>query len=58
MKTKLYCCKVSHKPYKEEMLTEITERVFELDGYRVAERLLEGIPFNIYFNDIILERTK
>lgn len=48
---KLLCSKVSHNPYSEEMITEITEKVFEIDGYQVAERLLEGIPFLIYFDD-------
>lgn len=48
---KLFCSKVSHNPYKEEMVTEITEKVFEIDGYQIAERLLEGIPFLVYFDD-------
>jgi hypothetical protein len=51
MTAKLYCSKVSHNPYKEEMITEITEKVFELDGYQIEESLLEGIPFTIYFNN-------
>jgi hypothetical protein len=48
---KLFCSKASHNPYLEEMVTEITEKVFEIDGYQVAERLLEGIPFLVYFDD-------
>lgn len=48
---KLYCMKVSHNPYKEEFVTEILEKVFQIDGYSVAERLLEGIPFDVYFSD-------
>ena len=46
---KLYCGKISHNPYLEEFVTEITERVFQIDGYRIGERLLEGIIFDIYF---------
>lgn len=49
--TKLFCSKVTNNPYTEEMVTEITEKVFEIDGYRVAERLLEGIPFLVYFDN-------
>lgn len=48
---KLFCAKVSHKPYKLEMVIEIPEKIFEIDGYEVAERLLEGIPFNVYFDN-------
>lgn len=48
---KLYCGKISHNPYLEEFVTEIPERVFQIDGYRIGERLLEGIRFNIYFDD-------
>lgn len=33
---KLFCSKISHNPYKEEMVTEIPERVFEIDGYQIA----------------------
>jgi hypothetical protein len=48
---KLFCAKVSHNPYKEEMITEIPERAILIDGYEVGERLLEGILFTVYFND-------
>ncbi len=48
---KLFCSKVSHNPFKEEMVTEITESVFEIDGYQVGDRLLEGILFFVYFDD-------
>ena len=48
---KLYCSKLSHNPYKEEMITEIREKVFEIDGYQVGGRLLEGVLFNVYFDD-------
>ena len=27
---KLFCCKVSHNPYKEEFVTEIPEKVFQM----------------------------
>lgn len=56
-KSKLFCCKISNTPqYKEEMVTEITERVFQLDGYQIADQLLEGILFDIYFdNDEIID---
>jgi hypothetical protein len=32
------------------MVTEITEKVFEIDGYQIDEDLLEGIPFVVYFD--------
>lgn len=48
---KLYCGKISHNPYLEEFVTEIPERVFQIDGYRIGERLLEGVLFDIYFDD-------
>ena len=48
---KLMCCKVSQNPHREEMFTEIPEKVFEIDGYQVADTILEGIPFLIYFDD-------
>ena len=48
---KLFCCKVSHNPYKEEFVTEIPEKVFQIDGYEVADRLLECILFDVYFDE-------
>lgn len=48
---KLFCSKVSHNPYKEEMITEITEKVFQIDGYSVAGKQIEGILFDIHFDD-------
>lgn len=45
------CCKISHNPYKEEFVTEISERVFEIDGYQVADRMLEGVIFEVTFDD-------
>lgn len=45
------CCKISHNPYKEEFVTEIPERVFEIDGYQVADRMLEGVIFEVTFDD-------
>jgi hypothetical protein len=49
--SKLYCSRISHNPYKEDMTTEITERVFQIDGYQIADRLLEGLIFDIHFDD-------
>ncbi len=55
---KLFCSRVTSNPYKEDLITEITEKVFQIDGYQVAERLLEGIPFIIYFDkNIVTEVT-
>ena len=47
---KLFCSKISHNPYKEEMITEIIERVFQIDGYCVEEKI-EGVLFDIHFDD-------
>ena len=47
---KLICSKIEHHPYKGSLITEIPERVFVIDGYSVADRLLEGIPFCVYFD--------
>ena len=55
---KLMCSKVSHNPYKEEMVTEIPEKAFYVDGYNIAERLLEGIPFTVYFDDSGVKEVK
>jgi hypothetical protein len=49
--TKLYCVRSVPPLYEEEMKTEIIERVFQLDGYQVGDRLLEGVLFDIYFTD-------
>lgn len=47
---KLYCSRVEYNPkYKEDLITEIPENVFQIDGYSIAERQLEGMKFNIYF---------
>jgi len=55
---KLFCSRivnkstVTNKPnFVEDMITEIPEKVFLIDGYDVAERLLEGIPFTVYFDE-------
>lgn len=49
---KLFCSRVSHSPsYKEDIVTEIPERVFEIDGYQIADRMLEGILFEVKFDD-------
>jgi len=45
---KLYCSKFQNGV--ETLKTEIPERVFTIDGYVVAERLLEGVLFDVYFN--------
>lgn len=47
----LYCSRVSGNPYQEDMITEITEKVFQIDGYEVADRLLEGILFDVDFSN-------
>lgn len=50
--SKLYCSRVSNQsPYNEDMITEITEKVFQIDGYHIADRLLEGVLFDIHFDD-------
>ncbi len=48
---KVYCSKVSHNPYKEEMITEVTEGIFLVDGYSIADRLLEGVMFEVTVDD-------
>lgn len=47
---KLYASKVTHNPYKEENVVEITERRFLIDGYSFGDRLLEGVHFEIEFD--------
>ena len=52
---KLYCSRVvgdnQNNTYKEDMITEIPERVFIVDGYNIADRMLEGVPFCVWFDD-------
>lgn len=48
---RLFCSRVSHNPFKEDMVTEIPEKVFEIDGYQVADRMLEGVMFEVKFDD-------
>jgi hypothetical protein len=49
---KLYCCRVtSYNPYTESDIKEITESTFVIDGYHIADRLLEGVEFFVTFND-------
>lgn len=48
---KLFCSRVSHNPFKEDMVTEIPEQVFEIDGYQIADRMLEGVLFEVKFDD-------
>lgn len=45
---KLYCSKFENGV--ETLKTEIPERVIEIDGYTVADRLLEGLMFDVYFD--------
>ena len=52
MKVKLICSKIENYPvYEETLITEIPERVFVIDGYHVADRLLEGVMFSVYFDE-------
>lgn len=44
--TKLYCSEMD-----ESTEREITESVFLIDGYSVADRLLEGVMFHVHFQD-------
>lgn len=44
--TKLYCSERD-----ESTEREITESVFLVDGYSVADRLLEGVMFHVHFQD-------
>ena len=49
---KLFCSRVVNKPtYVEDMITEITEKVFIINGYNIADRMLEGLLFCVYFDD-------
>ena len=49
---KLYCCEItSHNPFVEVNEREITESVFIVDGYHIADRLLEGVEFHVHFED-------
>jgi hypothetical protein len=51
MAVKLMCSRVVTKPsYKEDMITEIPERRFEIDGYHIGDRLLEGVKFDVEFD--------
>lgn len=49
-KVKLFVSRVQHNPYREDMVTEVPEKVFQIDGYSVADRMLEGVLFDVYFN--------
>jgi len=42
-KVKLIVGKVEHNPYRETNVVEVEEREFEIDGYYVADRILEGV---------------
>ena len=49
---KLFCSRVVNKPkYVEDMITEITEKVFIINGYDIADRMLEGLLFCVHFDD-------
>lgn len=47
---KLFACHVSHNPYKETDIIEIPENIFQVDGYDIRSRLLEGVMFNVTFD--------
>jgi len=48
---KLYACQVKPPLYEEENRIEITEKRFLIDGYSFGDRLLEGVMFEIKFNN-------
>jgi hypothetical protein len=50
-KVKLIVGKVEHNPYKETNVVEVEEKEFQIDGYYVADRILEGVLFNIKFDE-------
>src|SRR5574343_10827 len=47
---KLYCSRVQHNPYREDMITEIPEKQFLVYGYDIADRLLEDLDFVVTFD--------
>ena len=51
MSKKLYCSEITYNPYTEHNEREITESVFLVDGYHIADRLLEGVMFHVHFKD-------
>ena len=51
MGKKLYCSETAYNPYREINEREITESIFVIDGYSIADRLLEGVRFNVHFGD-------
>jgi hypothetical protein len=48
--TKLYCSEIDEN-YNNINEREITESVFLVDGYKIADRLLEGVIFHVHFED-------
>lgn len=48
---KLYAAKVAPPSYREEDVIEITERIFLVDGYSFGDRLLEGVMFEVEFDN-------
>lgn len=47
---KLYCSELDGN-YSTINEREITESVFLIDGYHIADRLLEGVMFHVHFED-------
>jgi len=47
---KLYCSEID-KDYNNVNEREITESIFLVDGYHIADRLLEGVMFHVNFED-------
>ena len=52
---KLYCSEMDESSGTLEVSSsterEITESVFLVDGYNIADRLLEGVMFHVHFQD-------
>ena len=48
---KLYCAEVKPPLYEEENEREIKESVFLVNGYHIADRLLEDVMFHVHFKD-------
>lgn len=46
---KLYCSEITYNPYTENNEREIVESVFLVDGYSIADTLLEGVEFHVHF---------
>lgn len=48
---KLICLRVITNPHKEDMITDIPEKTFIIDGYNIADRMLEGVLFSVQFDE-------